>query len=191
MKGLIIAAIVAVPLALAGGVAISTYNTGISHENGIMGTYDENKIKYNAFAQSVTESAGVADAYKDAVAEVISGALQNRYGDGGASALLLALTEDNPEVDMTLYKTIQDQIEIGRTTFANAQKLLIDKCVAYTNSLEKFPGNLVYGLMNFPAKVDPNQKKPGSVCAPVVSAATSQTFETGEDGGVNPFGNND
>ena len=127
-KGSAILVVLAVVAAIIGlGVAsyVSAHNTGVKLENKIEAVWEDNE---NILAQAglkVSESAQVADKYKDGLKDVLREAMGGRYGDNGSQAVFQWIQEQNPSVDASVYKQIQQVIEASRNEFKNGQKLLI------------------------------------------------------------------
>ena len=191
MKGLLITGAVIAGLVIAGGASyFSAHNSGVDMEANISAQYRNNQNIYSSFTSGVMEAAGVAEAYTEQVKEVVTAALQGRYGDEGSQAVFQFLQEDNPDLDASVFIKVQQLIEAGRAKFENSQTKLIDNCVTYEKALGYAWGGFWLKLAGYPKKIDPAEQDAGDVCAPVINAATGKAFDSGVDGGVNPFGNN-
>ena len=157
-----------------GGWVIGTRNEFVQQEQGIKAQYDQNRNNYDNFVKSVIETAGVAGKYADDLAKVTRAAIEGRYGANGSQAVFQWIQEQNPQVDASIYKKIQQVIEAGRLSFETNQKTLIDKKRVYETMLNQFPGNLVAGMMGFP-KIDLDKY------GIVTSDRTEKAFETKKD----------
>lgn len=129
---------------------IGAVNYGASAENGVKAAYDDMKNILGQYSLKVAEAAQVPAMYRDDVKVVVDAAIQGRYGDGGSKAMFQMLREQNPSLDASVYKQIQQIIEAGRNQFQNSQTIFIDKKRAYETSLETFWRGLWLRIAGFP-----------------------------------------
>lgn len=160
-------------IVLALGVMIGARNDFIRQEAGIKAQYTQNQNNYDNYWKKLKESAQVPDMYTDDMRKVYDAAMSGRYGGDGSKAVMQWIKEQNPQVDASIYRQIQQTIEAGRASFEADQKALIDKKRVYEAGLEVFPSNLVASALGFP-RVDLDS------FGIVTSAETKQAFETGE-----------
>jgi len=168
---------------LIGVFAVSQYfsysNSGVDHEEGIEAQVSTNAAKYSQFTQAAIESMGVANAYKDALKEVIVGSIEGRYGEGGVKPVAQAVREAYPNIDPNLFNQVQRIIESGRRDFFNEQKLLIARVQGYRSDLRKPWSKFWYTQAGYP-QIDLKAPQYN----PILSAATQDTFRTGTDKGI-------
>lgn len=177
-KGLVVflgfLVVLAIVAASTVGWVIGTRNEFISLEQGITAQYDQNRNNYDNFVKSVVETAGVAGKYADDLTKLTRAAIEGRYGANGSQAVFQWLKEQNPQLDASVYKKIQQVIEAGRLSFETNQKTLIDKKRVYQTKLQQFPDSMIAGFFGFPridlAKFDI-----------VTSDRTEKAFETKRD----------
>src|SRR5690606_7192000 len=86
----------------------------------------DNRNIYAQYGQKVLEVAQVPDMYIADVVKVTTAALEGRYGPDGSKAVFQWIQEQNPNVDPSLYRAVQQVIEAGRSDFENGQRRLID-----------------------------------------------------------------
>ena len=143
LSGAVIALIViAVSIALIGAIGFSSYvsafNYGNSMEQSLKAVQTENKNKLAQYGQKVLEVAQVPDMYKKDMVELTTAAIQGRYGEDGSKATFQFLKEQNPTLDPSMYKQIQQVIEAGRNDFQAGQTRQIDLRRAYETALGSF-----------------------------------------------------
>lgn len=166
-------------LVVVGGISAvvtagSVYNECVSQEEGIEAQYTQNQNNYDKHFKQVVESLGVVDKYSEDLKGAYKTAIEGRYGDEGSKALFQMITEQNPQLDASLYKQIQTTVEAGRGDFENNQKTLIDKKRVYKTYLGKVPTVWFASLMGFP-------KKDLAKMDIVTSDRTEKAFDTKKD----------
>lgn len=168
----VIGVIVLAGLVIAGS-AIGAYNKGNRFEQGIDATYQNNESILTNYTQKVQEAARVTDMQKNDIKEVITAALAGRYGKDGAKAVFQAIHEQNPQIDSTVYKKLQEIIVAGRDEFQNNQTRLIDQTRSYKTALGSFPGGFFMHMVGYP-KIDLAKYKP------LVDGDVANQFATGK-----------
>jgi hypothetical protein len=119
-------------------------------EKNVVSQYQQNQNNSDSMFKKFKESAQVSEMYASDVERVYKSAIEGRYGENGSQAVFQFLKEQNPNMDASLYKRIQETIEAGRDSFEENQKVLIDKKRIYETSLAVFPGNIMAGFFGFP-----------------------------------------
>lgn len=142
--------IVLVVLAIPVIMVIGTYNGMIRDENSITAENDkiENEIGagYRKFQSSNQVANKVGEIYLQAIREGNSG----RYGKDGVQGAMIWIKETYPELDATVFKAVQAQIEITFNRIETTQTAKRDKIRVYENRLETFPSNIVASMFGFP-----------------------------------------
>ena len=113
----------------------SSYNYGNSMEVLLKATQEDNKQTLAQYGEKIAEMAQVPEMYRDDIVKVTSAAIEGRYGPGGSKAVFQMLREQNPSLDVSLYKNIQVAIEAGRNDFTVKQKKLIDQKRQYETEI--------------------------------------------------------
>ena len=156
----------------------SAYNTANKSEINIEGNFkDLQNIKSN-YTMKIREMAQVPDMYADKLKEVVSAAMEGRYGADGSKAVFQMINEQNPTVDPTMYNRVQQVMEAGRNDFQQAQTKHNDILIAYKKVLTTFPNNIVYGVLGYP-KLDLSKYQI------IIASETRKQFETGTDEKIN------
>lgn len=155
LSGAVIALIViAVSIALIGAIGFSSYvsafNYGNSMEQSLKAVQTENKNKLAQYGQKVLEVAQVPDMYKKDMVEITTAAIQGRYGEDGSKATFQFLKEQNPTLDASMYKQIQQVIEAGRNDFQAGQARQIDIRRSYETSLGSFWQGMWMRMAGYP-----------------------------------------
>jgi uncharacterized protein (UPF0333 family) len=156
---------------------ISAFNYGNTAEVGIKAAYENNKNILAQYGQKVQEIAQVPDMYKDDLIKLTTAAIQGRYGPDGSKATMQWLKEQNPTLDSSLYKKIQQVIEAGRNDFQAAQTSLIDKKRSYETTLGSFWTGMWMRIAGYP-KINLADYK-------IISTDRADTaFEKGKESGI-------
>lgn len=135
--GLAIIGVVVALLIGFGSNILGIYNYGNRAERQIVAEHKNLENVLGQYSIKVAEAAQVPDMYKADVKEVVSAALQGRYGANGSQAVFQWLKEDNSpaKLDSALYTKIQQIIEAGRNEFQNNQTRFIDIKRVYETNL--------------------------------------------------------
>src|SRR5579859_623671 len=129
---------------------VSAYNYGNKMENQLVAVQQDNKNILAQYGQKVMEVAQVPTMYRDDLVKVTSAAIQGRYGADGSKATFQWLKEQNPNLDASLYKQIQQVIEAGRDNFENGQRAQIDLLRQYNTQLGSFWGGMWLKMAGYP-----------------------------------------
>lgn len=134
-----IAAVSVVGMIAIGTVSyISAYNTGNRLEQNIKATYENNRNILAQYGNKVAEAAQVPSMQRDDLTQVVTAALEGRYGEDGSQAVFQWIQEQNPQIDSTVYVQLQRMIEAGRNEFTSAQTKLTDQKRIYETALGSF-----------------------------------------------------
>jgi hypothetical protein len=153
---------------------------GVNFEEGIIAQVQQNKNKYSTFTQTAVEKMMVADKYKDALKEVMTAAIEGRYGKDGSKAAVQAMQERYPgQLDPSLYMQISAGIEAGRRDFSYDQTMLISKVQQYRSAL-KYPWSGMWLKKAGYPTIDLSKPE----FNPIVSEQTDNNFKTGTDTGI-------
>jgi hypothetical protein len=125
-------------------------NACVSKEQTLKAQYDQNRNNYDNFVKTVREVGQVPEMYAEDLKKVYDSAMKARYGADGSKAVFQFIKEHNPTLDPTMYTKIQQVIESGRVSFAQDQKLLIDRKRDYETYLKTFPNTVYAGVLGFP-----------------------------------------
>lgn len=180
---LILLGIIVTLIVGAAGIGIMSYityaNKGNEWEQQIDANYKDNQNVLGQYSLKVKEVAHVSDKYKDALKEVVTGAITGRYGEEGSKATMQWITEQNPTIDPAIFIKIQQVIEAGRNEFKVSQTTLLDKCRIYKTESGYLWAGFWFKLAGYPK--EGLEKK----CTPVQSDYSKKAFDTGIETGVN------
>jgi hypothetical protein len=178
VSGSIIAVIIFATVALISIPSfISAKNFGVRTENALRAKVENNENIYAQGTQKVMEIAQVPAMYTDDLKKVVTAAIQGRYGDKGSQATFQWIQEQNPTVDPSMYKKIQQVIEAFRNEFQQAQTEMLQMRNNYENALGYVWQGMWLSLAGYP-KIDLAQFKI------VTTDKARQTFETKRDTGI-------
>lgn len=175
MKGLFVTAVILG--GIVGTVAISyisAYNTANRLEQQIQATYEDNQNVLAQYSNRIAEAAQVPAMQRDDLKEVVTAALDARYGDEGSKAMFQWIQEQNPTIDSTVYVELQRIIVAGRQDFQTAQTRLIDQKRVYETALGSFWQGTWMGVAGYP-RVDLDEFRI------VTNARTEEAFGTGQE----------
>lgn len=128
------------------GIGVMSYvnaaNFGNAKEQQLISIKENNRNKLAQYGQKVLEVAQVPEMYKKDMVDVATAAIQGRYGADGSRATFQFIKEQNPTLDPSMYKQIQQVIEAGRTDFQAGQTAMIDVRRQYQTAL----GTVWFGM---------------------------------------------
>lgn len=182
ISGAMIALISVVSIVVVLGITIfasyvGAHDYGARAENTIVSEYENMENILGQYSLKIGEAAQVPKLQAAALKDVFTGAIQARYGKSGSQASFQWIKEQNPNLDQSTYKKIQQMIEAGRNKFENAQTKFIDTKRVYKTSLDYFWKGMWMKFAGFP-KIDLNKYKI------VSSSHAKETFKTGIDTGL-------
>ncbi len=111
-------------------------NDANGFEVDIPAQYQQMKNVYDNGWKQVMETSQVADNYTEQMKDVWQAALTGRYGSKGSQAVLQFIKEANPNIDPSLEKKVQEQIESFHSTFSASQTKIISEKQAYGRYLQ-------------------------------------------------------
>jgi hypothetical protein len=158
MKGIIIGiaamfvGIIVIAAIAIGTVAIEKFNWATQQETSIQYSYKDLQNIKSSYTAKVKEMAQIPDMYADKLKEVVSAAIEGRYGKDGSRAVMQWIQEQNPTtIDTKMFERVQLVIESGRNDFETAQRKHLELMRVYETQLKTFPGNVILGtVLRFP-----------------------------------------
>lgn len=177
--GIFLAIIIGI-VSIAGLSYVSAANSGNEYEQQIDASYRNNQNILGQYSLKVKEAAHVSDKYAGALTELITKALDSRYGDNGSQAAMQWITEQNPNLDPSVYIKLQQIIEAGRNEFKVSQTGLLDQCRVYKTNAGYLWTGFWLRLAGYPK--DGLEKK----CTMINSEYSAEAYKTGIEKGV-PF----
>ncbi len=168
-------------LILVVGMAVVSYisaaNYGNRLENQLLTKVENNQNIYANGTQKIIEVAQVPSMYVDDVTKVTQAAIAGRYGANGSQAVFQMLREQNPQLDASMYKKIQQVIESFRDEFQNNQTQMLDIRNTYKTAL----GTVWQGFWLKMAGYPKTDLKQFDI---VTTDKAAETFRTKRDTGV-------
>lgn len=153
---------------------VSAYNTANRLEQTIKAEAKNNENILATYGQKVQEAAQVPGMMRDDIVAIAKAAIGGRYGENGSQAAVQMIREQNPQVDSSLYKNLQQIIEAGRDEFKTHQTRLIDAKRVYETELGSFFTGSMMHFAGYP-KINLDDYK-------VVSTGRAQdAFRTGRE----------
>jgi hypothetical protein len=159
------------------GSYVSNYNYGNEAEKQLTAKLKDNQNVRSNYVAKVQELVQVNDMYKDALKEVVVGAIEGRYGDKGSQATWQWIKEKNPTVDATLYIKLAQVIEAGRNEFKNSQTELLDIKRSYETNLGYFWKGMWLKFAGYP-KINLDDIKV------IITKDTTEAYQKGEDAAI-------
>ena len=118
------------------GYANSLQQTGVAYETELNAQYLDNQNELSTYISKFYETVGVANLKSDKMDQILTDAVKGRY-EGHTSAqvgqgqLFSAIKEAYPNLDMSIYDRILDQINSGRDAYKQKQSKLLDMLRSY------------------------------------------------------------
>lgn len=111
----------------------------IRFETQISAQFLSNQNELGTYVSSFYEQVGIADRKSEQLDEIISSAVQGRYGEDGFSAdgaFFSAVSEAYPDLDLSLYDDIASYVRAARIDYRDIQNKLLDQVRVYKNWLQ-------------------------------------------------------
>lgn len=174
--GIIISSIIAL-LVLVGLSIFTTYQSvhdnAVSWEATLEKKNGETEAVLSRVTVAVQQTAGVVEIYANDVKEVISAAVQGRYGKDGSKAVFQMIQEKNPTVSDKVYLKLADLIGGGQKEVEIVQVQKLEVCAAYKKELGYLVRGAILRFAGFP-KADLALE-----CRVISDSATRSAMETG------------
>lgn len=165
-------------LVLIGGVGAGSYisanNQANSFEQRLKSQDESRQSIYAQYGQKVAEVAQVPAMYRDDLIKVTTAAIEGRYGKDGTKAVFQMLREQNPNLDPSLYRNVQQVIESGRSDIQTSQGVMIDTKRAYNTALGSFWTGLWMRVAGYP-RIDLTKY------VPITTDRAEEIFKTGKE----------
>jgi hypothetical protein len=154
-------------------------------QNGISTSYEDYKTVHTAHVLKIQGMAQVPKMAAGHIKEIITAALEGRYGDKGSQAVFQAIQEQNPNVPPDLYQNLSKEMSGGQEDIkAAARKVNDQKNIAYNQLDATYSGFVLKSLYDYPTKnIGYEGGKDDYKVA--VSELTNEAVKTGIDKGVN------
>jgi hypothetical protein len=159
------------------GSYVSNYNYGNEAETEIKAQYKNMKNILGQYSLKIKEAAQIPSMQTDDLAKLFNGSLGARYGKDGSGAAMQWIKEQNPNLDQSTYKKLQQLIEAGRNKFENTQTRFIDAKRTYETNLGYLWKGMWMRLAGYP-KINLADYKI------ITSNHAKKTFDTGVDEGL-------
>ena len=160
-----------------GGCMYMSYSNGeVRLRNQVTAQQKANETSFDTCWKIISQTAQIADQYKDSFKEIYPALMEGRYGNARGGALMSWITESNPELSTKLYDKVAAAVEGQRTVFKRDQQKLIDLKREHDNLLMTMPSSWFVG------------SRPAVEIQIVTSTKTDVTFATGKEDDVDLFG---
>lgn len=120
------------------GSYVSAYNYGADMETRLEAEMKNNEQILANYGKKIKEAAQIPSMQTDDLVKIFTGTLGARYGSDGSKAAFQWIKEQNPQLDQSTYRNLQNLIEGGRNKFENSQTKLIDIKRQYKKALRTF-----------------------------------------------------
>jgi len=109
---------------------------GVARETELNNQYLDNQNELSTYISKFYETVGVANLKSDKMDQILMDAVKGRYeghtsAQPGQGQLFSAITEAYPNIDMSIYDRILDQINSGRDAYKQKQSKLLDMLRSY------------------------------------------------------------
>lgn len=152
----------------------SMHDTAITFENDIKRLDKESENSLSATTLKLQNAVGLNSQYTKSLKEVVTAAVQGRYGKDGSQATMQWIQEQNPTVDSKMFLKVHDILDGGGTEFKIAQDRKIEICTQYEKTRDYLVRGTLLRLAGFP------KKDVEKMCQVVSDADTQDAFSTGQ-----------
>lgn len=160
-----------------GGSAIGVYNQEVSLRTTINQKQIDNKNEFDNLYKKISQVAQVSEKSMESLKDIVCGNADSRRSNGTQNLIVSWVKESVPNVDLSVYKNLQNIIVGARDAFTMRQKELLDVSREHNKLLRTFPSNIILGMFG---------KREIDITI-VTSSKTEKTFETGKDEDVELF----
>jgi hypothetical protein len=157
-----------------GSAYVDYSNREISLRNLASGQEDANKVIFDTMWKTIQQSAAITDEYKNSFKEIYLGIMDARYSKGDGT-LMKWITENNPNFDSSMFKTLMDTVKGKREEFAQIQIKLRDIKREHDNLRTMFPSSMFLA------------GRPELKVQLVTSSNTVEAFNTGKEDSIELF----
>jgi hypothetical protein len=116
-------------------------------EVDIPAQYSEMQNVYDNGWKQVMEENQIPQNYADQVKDVFQGTMTGRYGPEGSKALFQMIKEQNPQLDPSLYRKVQESIERFHAGFQASQTQIISLKQSYGTYIAATTSGRLYNMM--------------------------------------------
>jgi len=159
------------------GSYVSNYNYGNEAEKEIKAQYKNMESILGQYSLKIKDAAQIPSMQTDDLAKLFAESNKARYGANGSQGAMQWIKEQNPNLDQSTYKKLQQLIEAGRNKFENTQTRFIDAKRTYETNLGYLWKGMWMRLAGYP-KINLDDYKI------ITSNHAKKTFETGVDEGL-------
>lgn len=153
----------------------SMHDTAITTENQIKKLDNESQVVLSTMTIQVQTLVGLNKQYTKGLQEVITAAVQGRYGDKGSQATMQWIQEQNPTIDAGRYMDkLQDIIIGGNKEFQISQNRKNEVCTNYETIRDTLVRGFFLRMAGFP------KKDVLLLCQMVTDEATDKAFKSGK-----------
>jgi hypothetical protein len=163
-------------VAIGFGSYISAYNYAAAIEPQITAAWDNSQNILAQYGQKVMEEAQIPTMYAADTQKIVTAAITARYGAEGSKAMFQWIKEQNPNLDPSIYRKIQEVIDAGRDSFQNSQTTVIDLVRSYKTNLNYFWKGMWLHMAGYP-KIDLNKYQV------ITTDRAAEVFKTGKEKG--------
>lgn len=171
--------------------ANGTRSQGRQLEYAIVAQYQQDQNELSTGVTQIVEMMQVANVKKDALKDILTSAVQGRYGEQGFKAngaFFAAVHEQYPTIDLSTYDRVLTKVEATRESFKNKQDKLADMVRAYNTyrtdgivrnyfAAQYFPSDAMQ--VTVAGKVYTKQEALTKVSQLVVTSDAQEAFATG------------
>lgn len=151
----------------------SMHDNAITFENNIkqLNTQSENVLSTTTI--KIQNAVGLNASYTKALKEVVTAAVEGRYGKDGSQATMQWIQEQNPVYDSKVIMKVHDIIDGGGTEFKISQDRKTEVCTQYETLRDYLVRGTLLKLAGFP------KKDVEKMCRIVSDKDSRDAFESG------------
>lgn len=154
---------------------VGKYNDAQALKTQYDAKYKANEAVFDNMFKKIAQTTQVTDLQKNSLRQIFNEYATARSGNGNGGSLAKWVQESVPNVDVSVYKNLQNIIVSARDEWTTNQVELVDVAREYNTMLMVFPSNILLKSFGF-------EKINATV---ITSTRTENAFNSGKDDDIN------
>lgn len=151
----------------------SLHDGAVQTENQIELLSNKSENVLSTTTIKIRDAVGLNDSYTKSLKEVVTAAVEGRYGKDGSKATMQWIQEQNPVFDSKVIMKVHDLIDGGGSEFKISQDQVLEYCKPYKDQLDSLVKGWMLKAAGFP------KKDLTKLCRVVSDTDSRAAFDTG------------